>query len=106
MPAVRYGRLDAHGTPTGDVQALPDVSAEHADIASAGPHVVLVWRSFDGEATRLRAWVSSDEGRTFQLRELDRSPDDNDHPRLLQRHREFFAVWRTLKEVRVLRVQP
>ena len=106
VPAVRYGRLDAQGAPAGEVQALPDVSAEHADIASAEQSVAIVWRSFDGEATRLRAWVSGDDGRTFQLRELSRSTDDNDHPRLVRQERNVFVVWRTLKEVRVHRVLP
>jgi hypothetical protein len=106
VPAVRYGRLDAQGAPASEVQALPDPSAEHADISSAGRHVAIVWRSFDGEATRLRAWVSDDDGRSFRLRELARSADDNDHPRLVRRGGEAFAVWRTAKEVRVERVLP
>ncbi len=106
VPAVRYGRLDARGAPAGEVQALPDLSAEHADISSAGRNVAIVWRSFDGEATRLRAWVSDDDGRSFRLRELARSADDNDHPRLVRRGDEAFAVWRTAKEVRVERVLP
>ena len=106
VPAVRYGRLDAQGAPASEVQALPDPSAEHADISSAGRHVAIVWRSFDGEATRLRAWVSDDDGRSFRLRELARSADDNDHPRLVRRGGEVFAVWRNVKEVRVERVLP
>jgi hypothetical protein len=106
VPAVRYGRLDAQGAPVGEVQVLPDVSAEHADVASAGQRMAIVWRSFDGDATRLRAWVSGDDGRSFQLRELARSVDDNDHPRLVRRDQEVFAVWRTSREVRVERVLP
>ena len=106
VPAVRYGRLDARGAPASEVQALPDAAAEHADVISAGRSVAIVWRSFDGEATRLRAWVSEDDGRSFRLRELARSADDNDHPRLVRRGDEAFAVWRTAKEVRVERVLP
>jgi hypothetical protein len=106
VPAVRYGRLDAQGAPASEVQALPDPSAEHADVVSAGRNLAIVWRSFDGEATRLRAWVSDDDGRSFRLRELARSADDNDHPRLVRRGGEAFAVWRTAKEVRVERVLP
>lgn len=106
VPAVRYGRLDAQGEPVGEVQVLPDVSAEHADVASAGQRTAIVWRSFDGDATRLRAWVSGDDGRSFQLRELARSVEDNDHPRLVRRDQEVFAVWRTSREVRVERVLP
>jgi hypothetical protein len=106
VPAVRYGRLDAQGAPASEVQALPDAAAEHADVVSAGRNLAIVWRSFDGEATRLRAWVSDDDGRSFRLRELARSADDNDHPRLVRRGSEIFAVWRTAKEVRVERVLP
>ena len=106
VPAVRYGRLDAQGAPASEVQALPDAAAEHADVVSAGRNLAIVWRSFDGEATRLRAWVSDDDGRSFRLRELARSADDNDHPRLVRRGDEAFAVWRTAKEVRVERVLP
>ena len=106
VPAVRYGRLDAQGAPASEVQALPDAAAEHADVISAGRNLAIVWRSFDGEATRLRAWVSDDDGRSFRLRELARSADDNDHPRLVRRGDEAFAVWRTAKEVRVERVLP
>ena len=106
VPAVRYGRLDAQGAPASDVQALPDAAAEHADVISAGRNLAIVWRSFDGEATRLRAWVSDDDGRSLRLRELARSADDNDHPRLVRRGGEAFAVWRTAKEVRVERVLP
>ena len=106
VPAVRYGRLDAQGAPASEAQALPDAAAEHADVVSAGRNLAIVWRSFDGEATRLRAWVSDDDGRSFRLRELARSADDNDHPRLVRRGGEAFAVWRTAKEVRVERVLP
>jgi hypothetical protein len=106
VPAVRYGRLDAQGAPASGVQALPDAAAEHADVISAGRNLAIVWRSFDGEATRLRAWVSDDDGRSFRLRDLARSADDNDHPRLVRRGDDIFAVWRTLKEVRVERVLP
>jgi hypothetical protein len=106
VPAVHYGRLDAQGAPASKVQPLPDAAAEHADVVSAGRNLAIVWRSFDGEATRLRAWVSDDDGRSFRLRELARSADDNDHPRLVRRGGEAFAVWRTAKEVRVERVLP
>ena len=106
VSAVRYGRLNAQGAPANEAQALPDAAAEHADVASVGRQVAVVWRSFDGQATRLRAWVSGDDGHSFQLRELARSADDNDQPRLVRRDQQVFAVWRTLNEVRVARVLP
>ncbi len=104
--AVRYGRLTAAGSPVGDVRELPDPRAEHADVASAGPWVAVVWRSFDGTQTRLRAWLSGDEGGHFVLRELAASTEENDHPRLLADADGIHVLWRTAKEIHVLPVLP
>lgn len=92
---VRYAQLNRHGKPQGKVLELPDAQADHADIAVAGKHVVIVWRSFDGEQTHLRAWLSDDGGRHFRLRELAASPLENDHPRLLAQGKRITVVWRT-----------
>jgi hypothetical protein len=103
---VRYGQLRADGAPRGEPQPLPDDRAEHAAVQSAGNTVAIAWRSFDGQATLWRAWVSGDDGRSFTLRELGRSADDNDHPLLVQRGEQIFALWRTLQGVRVDRLVP
>lgn len=103
---VRYGRLAADGRPQGAAQALPDERAEHAAVASAGALVAIAWRSFDGQLTRWRAWVSRDDGRSFTLRELGSTADDNDHPLLLRRGEQLFALWRTSQGVRVERIHP
>jgi hypothetical protein len=101
---VRYGRLGADGQPVGAVQRLPDAAAEHADVMSAGQRVAIVWRSFDGQAFHLRAWVSNDDGEHFSLRELASTALDNDHPRLASggggadatgSARPLVVVWRT-----------
>jgi hypothetical protein len=100
--AARYGRLAADGTPVGAAVALPDAGAEHADVAVAGRRVAVVWRSCDGTATRLRAWVSDDGGARFAVRDLGRSEAENDHPRLAGRGDRLVVVWRTQQEVRVV----
>ena len=102
--AVYYGRLSEDGKPAGEVRALPDERAEHADVANAGESVAIVWRSFDGERTRLRAWTSKDEGRRFALSELGSSFDDNDHPRFAYRGAEVFSVWRTRGQIHVHKI--
>lgn len=103
---VRYGQLDAQGAPRGEVRPLPDERAEHAAVQSAGSNVVIAWRSFDGQATLWRAWISGDDGRTFTLKELGRTADDNDHPLLAKRGAQVFALWRTASGVRVERLVP
>lgn len=106
VAGVRYGRLRADGTPAGEVQLLPDARAEHAALQSAGANVAIAWRSYDGQATHWRAWVSHDDGRSFTLRELGRSADDNDHPLLARRGGQIFALWRTSQGVRVETLVP
>jgi hypothetical protein len=104
--AVRYARLSPDGQPLGEARALPDPMAEHATIASAGSALAILWRSFDGTLTRLGAMVSVDGGKTFDMREVASSADENDHPLLVRNGRSLFALWRTSKEIRVERLVP
>jgi hypothetical protein len=101
---VRYGRLKADGSPDGEAVQLPDPRAEHAVVQAVGTNVAIVWRSHDGQATRLRAWLSHDDGRSFVLKDLARSADDNDHPLMARRGEQLFALWRTAQGVRVERL--
>lgn len=103
---VRHGRLKPDGTPDGEPVPVPDDRAEHAALATTGATVALAWRSFDGQSTRWRAWMSTDDGRNFTLRELGRSALDNDHPLLVQQGPRILALWRTMEGVRVERLAP
>jgi hypothetical protein len=104
--AVRYGRLAADGSPQGSVRELPDAHAEHADVAASGKQVAVVWRSFDGTQTRIRAWISDDDGAQFSLRELAAAREQNDYPRLLATPQGFWVVWRTEKDIHVVPLHP
>lgn len=106
IAAVRYGRLDANGQPIGEARLLPDGAAEHADVASDGPIVAIVWRSFDGKAARLNAWISSDGGHDFSLRTLAQTEDESDHPRLALDGRTPYVIWRTTNEIHIYRLLP
>jgi hypothetical protein len=106
VAGVRYGRLAPNGSPRSEPVPLPDEAAEHADVQGAGPNVVIVWRSFDGQVTHWRGWVSRDEGRSFEQRELGRTAGDNDHPRLARRGSQIYALWRTTEGVQVERMVP
>lgn len=100
--AVRYARLAADGLPLGEVRELPDPRAEHADVATAGASVIVAWRSYDGTQTRLRAWVSTDDGAAFALRELAASTEQNDHPRLVATASMILVIWRTTSTIHVI----
>ncbi len=106
VPAVRYARLQSDGKPvSGTERALPDERAEHADVLASDERVAVVWRSVDGERSALRAWLSSDGGRTFRLKEIDTVVGENDHPRLAQRGERMVVVWRNEREVRAHELQ-
>ena len=103
---VRYARLDNHGAPVlGSLRLLPDSKAEHADVAAWGDSVVVVWRSFADNTTRLKTWTSLDGGRTFLLKTLDETDGQNDHPRLAQQGTRLVVVWRTMKGVQLHEIQ-
>jgi hypothetical protein len=101
-PAVRYVRLDSSGKPGSPVRAIPDPGAEHADVCAAGSHLAIVWRSFDGERTRYSAWLSRDDGRTFEQRSLGASDVEADYPVLVHRADDVVALWRTRSEIRAM----
>jgi hypothetical protein len=101
---VRYGRLSEQGLPVGRVRDLPDDKAEHADVVAEGKSVAIVWRSFDGARTHLRAWVSTDDGETFTQRELAATIEDSDHPRLIAFGGNAYTVWRTEKDIHVYKI--
>jgi len=101
-PGVRYARLNANGELLlNSVKALPDARAEHADVLAYKQRVVVVWRSSEGSTSTLRAWVSDNEGQSFNVKVLGQTQGPNDHPRLVQRAEKMLVVWRDTKEIKV-----
>lgn len=100
--AVRYARLNAQGEPLPEtLRVLPDPRAEHADVMAEGPNVAVVWRSSEGAATTLKAWLSTDGGQNFSLKTLGETTGYNDHPRLAQSGVHMVVVWRNTQETQV-----
>ena len=99
---VRYARLKPDGSPDAQtVRRLSDDRAEHASVIALGPRVAIVWRSSDGLVSTLKAWLSSDGGKTFSERTLAQVQGDNDFARPVQHGNRMAVVWRTPKEVQV-----
>jgi hypothetical protein len=99
---VRYAHLRADGSP--DVQTvrrLPDDRAEHASVMAHGQRVAVVWRSSDGMVSTLKAWLSTDGGRSFTERTLAQLQGENDFARPVQMGGRMAVVWRNPKEVQV-----
>ena len=102
VAAVRYARLAEDGQPLAStVRALPDAQAEHADVAAIGDKVAIVWRSFQGKETTLKAWLSKDGGKTFETRLLATARGNNDQPRLVRNSSRMVVVWRTDEQAQI-----
>ena len=98
--SVHYSRLKADGTPIEATErTLPDPRAEHADVLADANRVVVVWRSTEGDRSKLKVWMSRDGGANFAVRELAHTVGNNDHPRLAQFDSRMFVVWRTQEEI-------
>lgn len=63
---------------------------------------MLVWKEFDGEATRVASRVSRNGGVTWVSRQLARTHGASDHPQLVPRGGVFWLVWRTADDGIVL----
>jgi len=93
-----YGRLTG-GSPA-NVQQLP-IGAMHADIAVRGNVVGIVWKRFDGNATRVESWLSRDGGRQFTPGPTLQTQAESDQPRLLKTDSSMLIVWRRAEGVAV-----
>jgi hypothetical protein len=102
VAAVRYARLTADGQPIANtLRVLPDAQAEHADVVARGDKVAIVWRSFLGKETSLKAWLSTDGGKTFETRLLATTRGNNDQPHLVANDAHMVVVWRTDEKAQI-----
>ena len=97
---VFYGRLEEHN---GDLSVagqrpIGGPQAAHADIATTGQRLAIVWKEFDGERTRLDGLLSTDGGHTFTPLSLASTAGASDQPRLIARGDALFVFWRTANE--------
>ena len=101
-----YSKLNLNGSPIPEsVIALPDERAEHADVMAQGKNVAVVWRSSEGMKTTLRAWLSRDGGKRFEIKNIAETNGYNDHPRLVQSNQRMAIVWRLPKGAQVYEIK-
>lgn len=94
-----YGRL-THQAPAG-VQALP-AGASHADVAVDGSKVAIVWKRFDGTATRVESLLSSDGGNRFEPGPSLQTDGNSDQPRVVSKPGTMLVVWRRAEGIAVV----
>jgi len=98
---VFYGRLEAgkDGISVTGQRTVGSQRAEHADLATSGSRIALVWKEFDGERTRIYSERSQDGGLTFSRAiEIADTVGPSDQPRALQHGDVLYAFWRTERE--------
>lgn len=93
-----YGRL-TNSSPS-NVQALP-AGASHADLAVDGNNIAIVWKRFDGEATRVESWLSNDGGKHFKPGPSLQTDGDSDQPRVVSKDGTMLVVWRRAEGIAV-----
>ncbi|MGH8642952.1 MAG: exo-alpha-sialidase [Gammaproteobacteria bacterium] len=77
----------------GNRQSLP----EHADVLALGDRVVLAWKEFDGQQTRLLAMQSRDHGSTWSAASvIAESNSEFDQPDLITNGQRTFLSWSAL----------
>jgi hypothetical protein len=93
---IYYGRLRDQGV---DAQRrVGDDTAAHADLAVSGKRVVIAWKEFDGEHSKLRAMVSEDGGDRWKEHVLASTGGASDQPKVLARGEQFYVFWNTRNE--------
>lgn len=93
---VFYGRLSDGGVE--GQRRIGGETAEHADLLAVGNRLVLAWKEFDGERSRLRAMVSGDAGARWREFELATTTGASAQPRLLAHNNQFYVFWNTQRE--------
>lgn len=93
-----YGRLT--GSAPSGARALP-AGASHADIAAQGNKIAVVWKRFDGSATRVESWLSKDGGQHFTPGPTLQTDGESDQPRVVSNEGAMLVVWRRAEGVAV-----
>lgn len=93
-----YGQLTKQGPSA--VRTLP-AGATHADVAVVGSRVAVVWKRFDGNATKIESLLSNDSGRSFEPGPSLQTAGDSDQPRLVTAGQRMLLVWRNADGIAV-----
>lgn len=89
-----YGAANAQGK-QGRPQQIGGPQAAHGEVAASGKRLFIVWKEYDGSATRILARVSGDAGQSWRHAALAATGGASDHPHLVQHRGATWLVWHT-----------
>jgi len=92
---IYYGR---YNFPDGSIANLRAIDAQpgasHPQVAELAGHVFFVWKTYDGERTRIQILESLDRGETWSApRSVATTDASSDHPILVQHDDRLFLSW-------------
>ncbi len=101
----RHGLFYAHSRDAGKTFSAPmgfgryDAQAGHAHVLSVAGSVYIVWKEFDGTASRIQLKRSDDGGNHWSSpRTIATTQGASDHPLLIQDGRDVYLSWNTLQD--------
>ena len=77
---------------------LGGAQAGHGEVLAAGSAVAVVWKEFDGQATKVMLRLSSGNRPAWQELALVTTRGASDHPHLVSDGSAMWLVWRTEDE--------
>ncbi|MEO0437390.1 MAG: hypothetical protein AAF098_10820 [Pseudomonadota bacterium] len=103
---ISYGRYNRESSSTHHITPVDsEANASHADIASSGNDVYVVWKKEASDSTRIMLTTSRDDGLTWQIpTELDKTTGGSDYPFLLTQDRQVYLAWKTDDQLRLQNV--
>jgi len=92
---IYYGRYNFPEASIANVRAIDaQPGASHPQVAELAGHVFFVWKTYDGERTRIQLLESLDKGKTWSTPRTVASTDaSSDYPILVQHKDRLFLSW-------------
>lgn len=105
-PAIWYGQLDP-GHPARHKMKVAGAGASHADVATSGRNVWIVWNQVNAKGYQLMLRTSTDGGDAFSApRAIAESAHSVYSPQLLVDHGKAYAAWNTETGFRLIAIPP
>jgi len=105
---IYYGRYNFSDGSVASVRAIDsEPGASHPQVVELAGHVFFVWKTFDGDRTRVQMIESLDKGETWSaLRTVASTDADSDYPILVKYADRLFLSWHVEQSYRFEQLWP